>query len=150
MVISNWLSRNYLHLGDFLFFLSFLFVFICLSFCSLTTKGFASLEAKRNFRAPRVSPNHSSPIDNSSISPSEHVIVADASCKTDTLSSSPGSKSTNNSVSDVSELLQIFVHLNTCQIICSLPQIFCRKNMILIPIFLRVQNFQDMVRIYAW
>ncbi|XWS12442.1 hypothetical protein CRYUN_Cryun37aG0089200 [Craigia yunnanensis] len=58
---------------------------------------FASLEAKRNFRAPQVSPKHSSPIANSSISPDEHIIVEDASCKIDTLlSSSPDSKNTNN------------------------------------------------------
>ncbi|XVF40239.1 hypothetical protein PTKIN_Ptkin01aG0096100 [Pterospermum kingtungense] len=57
---------------------------------------FASIEAKRNFRAPRVSPKHSSPTANSSISPSEHFTVEDASCKTDTLSSSPDSKNTNN------------------------------------------------------
>ena len=71
--------------------------------CSLTTTGFASLEAKRNFRAPRVSPKHSSPVANSSISPDEHIIVEDVSCKIDTLSSSLDSKNTNNLVSDASE-----------------------------------------------
>ncbi|XWS15897.1 hypothetical protein CRYUN_Cryun34aG0042000 [Craigia yunnanensis] len=57
---------------------------------------FASLEAKRNFRAPRVSPKHSIPVPNSSISPDEHIMVEDAFCKIDTLlSSSPDSKNTN-------------------------------------------------------
>ncbi|XP_022715682.1 exonuclease 1 [Durio zibethinus] len=60
---------------------------------------FASLEAKRNFRAPRVSPKHSSLVANSSISPDEHIIMEDAACKIDTLLSSlPDSKNTNNSV----------------------------------------------------
>ncbi|XVF27413.1 hypothetical protein REPUB_Repub14bG0104600 [Reevesia pubescens] len=59
---------------------------------------FASLEAKRNFRAPRVSPKHSSPVANSSLSPDEHIIVEDASRRIDTLlSSPPDSKNNNNS-----------------------------------------------------
>uniref|UniRef100_A0A2N9I662 Exonuclease 1 n=1 Tax=Fagus sylvatica TaxID=28930 RepID=A0A2N9I662_FAGSY len=43
---------------------------------------FASLEAKRKFRAPRVSPNHPSPEDNSSLSPNEYITVDAAECKT--------------------------------------------------------------------
>ncbi|GMI77708.1 hypothetical protein like AT1G29630 [Hibiscus trionum] len=58
---------------------------------------FASLEAKRNFKAPRVSPKHSSLVANSSISPDKHVTVEDASCEIDTLlSTSLDSKNTNN------------------------------------------------------
>ncbi|KAK8608121.1 hypothetical protein V6N13_023552 [Hibiscus sabdariffa] len=58
---------------------------------------FASLEAKRNFKAPRISPKHSSLVANSSISPDKHVTVEDASCKIDTpLSTSLDSKNTNN------------------------------------------------------
>ncbi|XVF25564.1 hypothetical protein REPUB_Repub13aG0222800 [Reevesia pubescens] len=60
---------------------------------------FASLEAKRNFRAPRVSPNHSSPVSNSSISPDEHIIVEDASCKIATFLS-PSPDSNNNNISE--------------------------------------------------
>ncbi|XVE88292.1 hypothetical protein DITRI_Ditri19aG0058100 [Diplodiscus trichospermus] len=56
---------------------------------------FASLEAKRNFRPPRVSPKHLSPITNSSISPDKHITLEDASSKIDTLSSS-SPDSTNN------------------------------------------------------
>ncbi|OMO93924.1 XPG/Rad2 endonuclease [Corchorus capsularis] len=59
---------------------------------------FASLEAKRNFKAPRVSPNHSSAGTNSSISPDKHNIVEGASCVIDTsLLSSPDSENTDNS-----------------------------------------------------
>ncbi|OMO82801.1 XPG/Rad2 endonuclease [Corchorus olitorius] len=66
--------------------------------CSLTPKGFASLEAKRNFKAPRVSPNHSSAGTNSSISPDKHNIVEGASCVIDiSLLSSPDSENTDNS-----------------------------------------------------
>ncbi|XP_021294238.1 exonuclease 1 isoform X2 [Herrania umbratica] len=59
---------------------------------------FASLEAKRTFRAPRVSPKHSSPVADSSISPKEHIIAEDSCCEIDTLlSPSPDSENTNNS-----------------------------------------------------
>ncbi|KAE8673320.1 Exonuclease 1 [Hibiscus syriacus] len=58
---------------------------------------FASLEAKRNFKAPRVSPKQSSMVANSSLSPDKHVTAEDASCKIDTLlSTSLNSKNTNN------------------------------------------------------
>ncbi|XP_024020546.1 exonuclease 1 [Morus notabilis] len=43
---------------------------------------FASLEAKRKFRAPRLSPNHPSPHCNSSLSPREHVAEEAAASKT--------------------------------------------------------------------
>ncbi|EOY27856.1 5'-3' exonuclease family protein isoform 1 [Theobroma cacao] len=59
---------------------------------------FASLEAKRTFRAPRVSPKHSTLVADSSISPKEHIIVEDSSCEIDTLLlPSPDSANTNNS-----------------------------------------------------
>ena len=52
---------------------------------SLTFKGFASLEAKRKFRAPRLSPNNPSPSSNSSLSPREHAsILKDATKENDT------------------------------------------------------------------
>ncbi|KAE8722978.1 5'-3' exonuclease family protein isoform 1 [Hibiscus syriacus] len=58
---------------------------------------FASLEEKRNFKAPRVSHKHSSLVANSSTSPDKHVTLEDASCKIDTLlSTSLESKNTNN------------------------------------------------------
>ncbi|XP_060676493.1 exonuclease 1 isoform X1 [Ziziphus jujuba] len=38
---------------------------------------FASLEAKRKYRAPRMSPNHSSPSCNTSVSPTDHSTVED-------------------------------------------------------------------------
>lgn len=42
---------------------------------SLTIEGFASIEAKRNFRAPQISPNNSSPSSNSSLISKEDVDV---------------------------------------------------------------------------
>ncbi|KAL5577080.1 hypothetical protein UlMin_018779 [Ulmus minor] len=46
---------------------------------------FASLEAKRKFRAPRLSPNNPSPSSNSSLSPREHAsILKDATKDNDT------------------------------------------------------------------
>ncbi|MBA0871729.1 hypothetical protein Goshw_029397 [Gossypium schwendimanii] len=60
---------------------------------------FASVEAKRNFKAPRVSPKHSSPVANSSISPEsdKDITVEDGSCQIDTLlSASPDFKNTNS------------------------------------------------------
>ncbi|GLT80172.1 hypothetical protein SLA2020_516260 [Shorea laevis] len=65
---------------------------------------FASLEAKRNFRAPRVSPKHPCPAADSSHSPEEHVNMEAASGEiNNSLSSSPDSEtmttiSPNNSV----------------------------------------------------
>ncbi|KAL4289694.1 hypothetical protein GQ457_14G008870 [Hibiscus cannabinus] len=74
---------------------------------------FASLEAKRNFKAPRISPKHSSLVANSSISPDKHVTVEDASCKIDTLlSTSLDSKNTNNIVSNAIKcLLRVFMDI---------------------------------------
>ncbi|PPD80997.1 hypothetical protein GOBAR_DD22065 [Gossypium barbadense] len=60
---------------------------------------FASVEARRNFKAPRVSPKHSSPVANSSISPEsdKDITVEDGSCQIDTLlSASPDFKNTNS------------------------------------------------------
>ncbi|KHG21320.1 Exonuclease 1 [Gossypium arboreum] len=60
---------------------------------------FASVEAKRNFKAPRVSPKHSSPVANSSTSPEsdKDITVEDGSCQIDTLlSASPDFKNTNS------------------------------------------------------
>ncbi|PPR85567.1 hypothetical protein GOBAR_AA35122 [Gossypium barbadense] len=59
----------------------------------------ASVEAKRNFKAPRVSPKHSSPVANSSTSPEsdKDITVEDGSCQIDTLlSASPDFKNTNS------------------------------------------------------
>ncbi|KAF3449829.1 hypothetical protein FNV43_RR05908 [Rhamnella rubrinervis] len=42
---------------------------------------FASLEAKRKYRAPRMSPNHSSPSCNTSASPNEHISAEDTASK---------------------------------------------------------------------
>ncbi|KAB1221464.1 hypothetical protein CJ030_MR2G007587 [Morella rubra] len=52
---------------------------------SLTPKGFASLEAKRKFRAPWTSSNHLTPEDNSSLVPKDNITVEAAACKTDCL-----------------------------------------------------------------
>lgn len=51
-----------------------LFFYSSLSSFSLALKGFASLEAKRKFRAPRISPTtaNQSTLDPSSVSPLEH------------------------------------------------------------------------------
>ncbi|EXB58288.1 Exonuclease 1 [Morus notabilis] len=49
---------------------------------SISRRSFASLEAKRKFRAPRLSPNHPSPHCNSSLSPREHVAEEAAASKT--------------------------------------------------------------------
>ncbi|XP_062016654.1 exonuclease 1 [Rosa rugosa] len=51
---------------------------------------FASLEAKRKFRAPRSSPDDPSPISSSSLSPDENTSVDDAFGKTNFSGSSPG------------------------------------------------------------
>ncbi|XP_050287547.1 exonuclease 1 isoform X2 [Quercus robur] len=49
---------------------------------------FASLEAKRKFRAPRMSPNHPIPEDHSSLSPKEYINVEAAECKMNCLPAS--------------------------------------------------------------
>nr|POE91781.1 exonuclease 1 [Quercus suber] len=49
---------------------------------------FASLEAKRKFRAPRMSPNHPIPEDDSSLSPKEYINVEAAECETNCLPAS--------------------------------------------------------------
>ncbi|MBA0812016.1 hypothetical protein Gohar_026014 [Gossypium harknessii] len=70
---------------------------------NLQLRSFASVEAKRNFKAPRVSPKHSSPVANSSISPEsdKDITVEDGSCQIDTLlSASPDFKNTNNSIEE--------------------------------------------------
>lgn len=53
-------------------------------------KGFASLEAKRKFRAPRSSPDDPSPVSSSSLSPDEGTSVDDAFGKTNVSASSLG------------------------------------------------------------
>lgn len=63
------------------------------------SKGFASLEAKRKFRAPRSSPDDSSPISSSSLSPDENASVDDAVGKTN-FSDSSLSPDENVSVDD--------------------------------------------------
>lgn len=55
---------------------------------SNTPKGFASLEAKRKFRAPRMSPNHPIPEDDSPLSLKEYINVEAAECKTNCLPAS--------------------------------------------------------------
>ncbi|KAM1108078.1 hypothetical protein ACFX2B_004706 [Malus domestica] len=68
----------------------FSYIVLGLKFCSfsLTTKGFASLEAKRKFTAPRNSPDSPSPVDDSSLSPNEIASADDVSCKTNCSESS--------------------------------------------------------------
>ncbi|CAL8147543.1 unnamed protein product [Prunus armeniaca] len=57
---------------------------------------FASLEAKRKFRAPRMSPDSSSAFDDSSLSPDENASLDDPSCKASCLESSLNSENTGN------------------------------------------------------
>lgn len=64
------------------------------------SKGFASLEAKRKFRAPRSSPDDPSPISSSSLSPDENASVDDAVGKTN-FSDSSLSPDDHVSVDDV-------------------------------------------------
>ena len=85
---------------------------------SLTPKRFASLEAKRKFRAPWMSPNHPSPEDNSSLSPKEYITVDAAECKTNCLPASLLESENmgtvplaNNPVSDINRSFDK-VHLN--------------------------------------
>ncbi|KAE7996327.1 hypothetical protein FH972_001058 [Carpinus fangiana] len=49
---------------------------------------FASLEAKRKFRAPRTSPNHPIPEDNSPLVSKEHITLEAAACKMNCLPAS--------------------------------------------------------------
>ncbi|CAL9015767.1 unnamed protein product [Prunus brigantina] len=57
---------------------------------------FASLEAKRKFRAPRMSPDSPSAFDDSSLSPDENASLDDPSCKASCLESSLNSENTGN------------------------------------------------------
>lgn len=69
-------------------------------------QGFASLEAKREFRAPRTSPINSSPVDKSSPGPKENCSVEAASSSIHCSSESPldsengGSTPPDDTVSD--------------------------------------------------
>ncbi|BBH01034.1 5'-3' exonuclease family protein [Prunus dulcis] len=57
---------------------------------------FASLEATRKFRAPRMSPESPSAFDDSSLSPDENVSLDDRSCKASFSESSLNSENTGN------------------------------------------------------
>jgi hypothetical protein len=66
----------------------FRYIFVLAIQFSLTSKGFASLEAKRKFRAPRTSPNHPIPEDNSPLVSKEHITLEAAACKMNCLPAS--------------------------------------------------------------
>ncbi|KAJ0960256.1 hypothetical protein J5N97_001931 [Dioscorea zingiberensis] len=79
--ISQYSYNNCYSSGSYVAFLTAICLVQVTEIFLNNSKGFASLEAKRKFRAPRSSPDDPSPISSSSLSPDENTSVDDALVK---------------------------------------------------------------------